>query len=85
MELYIPHTLILKLKNPGLTLLVLVLSKIERWFTKGTVAIHMLKFMPYIFMLVIMPNLFSNFLKVLSSIENVIMFPILPLLVISGI
>ena len=62
---------ILKLKSPGLTLLFLVLSKIERRLTNGTVAIHLLKFMLYIFLPIIMPNVFSSLLKPLSSIENV--------------
>ena len=58
MKLYIPHTFSnTKAKSLGLTLLVLVLS-IERWLTSGTVAIHLLKLMPYIFLPVIMPNLF---------------------------
>ena len=65
MELYIFHTfsLLIKLKSLGLTLLVLVLSKIERRLTNGTVAIHLLKLMSCIFLPVIMPNIFSNLLK----------------------
>ena len=70
---------------PDLTLLVLVLSMIESKLTNGTVAIHLLQLMPYIFLPIIMPNLFSNSLETLSSIENVKVFPILTLLVISGV
>ena len=40
---------ILELKSSGLTLLVLVLSDIERRLINGTVAIHLLKFMAVIF------------------------------------
>ena len=66
-----------KLKSTGLTLLVLVLSKTERQLTNGIVAIYVLKLIPYIFLPVFMPILFSNILKNLSSIENVKLFPIL--------
>ena len=78
-------SLILKLKTLGLTLLVLVLSMMESRLTNGSVAIHLLKLMPYIFLPVIMTNLLSNLLKTLSLIENIKIFPTLTLLVISGI
>ena len=39
---------------------VVVLSKIERLLTNGALLIHLLKLMPYIFLLVIMPNLLSK-------------------------
>ena len=44
-----------------------------------------MQLMSYIILAVIMPNLFSNLQKILSSIENVKIIPILTLLVISGI
>ena len=74
-------SLILKLK----TLLVLMISMIERRITNGTVEIHLPKLMPYIFFPVTMPNLFSILLKTFSSIEHVKVFPTLIPLVISGI
>ena len=81
---FLTLSLILKLKSPGLNLFVLVLSMIERRLTNGTVAIHLLKLMSFIFLPVIMLTLFSNLLNTLSSIENVKIFPILTLLVISS-
>ena len=78
-------SLILKLKSPSLTLLVLVLSKIERLFTNGTVVIHLVKLMPYVILPVILPNLFSKLLEILSYIEHVKLFPIITFLVIFGI
>ena len=54
MGLYIPHTFsnTKAKKIPGLTWLVLVLSK--RQLTNGTIAIHLLKLKPFIFLSVIM-------------------------------
>ena len=77
--------LILKRKRPGLTLLVLMLSKIERRLTNSTIAIHLLKLMPFTFLPVSMSNAFSSLLNTHSSIENFKIFPILTLLEISGI
>ena len=86
MELCIPHTFSnIKAKSPGITLLVLVLSKIEKRLINGTVVIHLLKLMSFTFMSVSMPNLLSNLLKIHSTAGNVKIFLIMTLLVISGI
>ena len=37
-----------------------LLLKTERWLTKGTVAIHLLKLMRFIFLNEIIPNMFFN-------------------------
>ena len=44
-----------------------MLSKIEKQLKNGTVAIHLLKLIPFIFLPGIMPNLFSNLLKLLHE------------------
>ena len=52
-------SLILKPANLGLSQFALVLSKIERWLTDGTLTFHLLKLMPFIFMPEIMSNLYQ--------------------------
>ena len=76
--------LVLKLKGFDLTLLVLVLLKIERQLSNDTIAISQ----PALYNSARKnPNLFSNLLKILSLIKlkNVNIFPILTVLVISDI
>ena len=83
MDSYNPQTFFnTKIKKPWF---VSVLSKKETRLKNGTVVIHMLQLMLYIFLPVIMPNLFFNLLKILSSIKKAKIFAILTLLVISGI
>ncbi len=72
MEVFIPHTfLLLMVKNLGLIMLGLVLSKIERLLTKGTRTFQHLTIMHYIFLPEIVPNLFFDSTRTLSSIESV--------------
>ena len=86
MELYIPHTFSnTKAKKPWLNSACSHAVNDREALTNGTIVIDLLKLMPYIFQPVIMPNLFSNLLKTLSSIKNDKIFPILTLLMISGI
>ena len=63
-------SLLLMLKSPGSITLVLLLSKIERWPIKGTVAFQLLKIMPFTSQPGITPNLLSDLQKTPSSIEN---------------
>jgi len=65
------------LKSLGSITLVLVLSKIERLPSGGTRAFQLLIIMHYIFLPEIVPNLFFDLQKILSSIESATTWQIL--------
>ncbi len=77
--------LLLMLKNLGSIMLVLVLSKIERLITKGTRTFQHLTIMHHIFLPEIVPNLFFDSTRTLSSTESVTTCRILTLQKTSGI
>ncbi len=66
-------------------MLVLVLSKIEGLLTRGTRAFQLLTIIHYTFRPIIMPNLFFDSSKILSSNECVTTYQILTLQKTSGI